>query len=105
MEPMDAATIAGVLDERSEEVELHYDSRSYRCALDIGAALRPRTVRFQWQGILPKLRAPKLSAFRLPVRYNPVLSSAQETSDFEARKELKHFARLNNKHLERIKYL
>ena len=32
-------------------------SRSYRCALHIGAMLRrPRTVRFQWQGILPDLR-------------------------------------------------
>jgi hypothetical protein len=97
VKPMDAKTIAGLPDERSEGIEARYDSRSYRCALHIGAMLRrPRTVRFQWQGILRELRAPKLSAFPLPVRCNPVLSIAQETADFEVRKELKHFARLNN---------
>jgi len=34
--PMDATTIAGLLDERSEGIEARYDSRSYRCALHIG---------------------------------------------------------------------
>ena len=65
VKPMDATTIAGLLDERSEGIEARYDSRSYRCALHIGAMLRrPRTVRFQWQGILRELRVPpKLSGF------------------------------------------
>ena len=62
---MDATTIAGLLDERSEGTKARYDSGSYRCALHIGAMLRrPRTVRFQWQGILRELRVPpKLSGF------------------------------------------
>lgn len=103
VKPVDATTIAGLLDERSEA---RYDSGSYRCALHIGTMLRrSSTVRFQWQGILRELRAPNLSAFPLPVRCDPVLSIAQETADFEVRKELKHFARINNQCLERIKYL
>ena len=94
---MNAASIADLLDDRSEETEPRYDSRSYRCALHIGAMLRrPRTVRFQWQGIFRELRAPKLSAFPLLVRCNPVLSIAQETADFALRKELNYFSRLNN---------
>jgi predicted PP-loop superfamily ATPase len=64
---MDATAIAGLLNERSEGIEARYDSRSYRCALHIGAmSRRPRTVRFQWQGILREIRAPKLSAFPMP---------------------------------------
>ena len=104
--PMDATIIVGLLDERSEGTEARYDSGSYRCALRVGTMLRRRrTVRFEWQGILRKLRAPNLSAFPLPVRCDPVLSIAQRTPDFEVRKELKHFARFNNQCLERIKYL
>ena len=105
---MDATIIAGLFDERSEGTEARYDSDSgtYRCALHIGTMLRrSRTVRFQWQGIFRELRAPNLSVFPLPVRCDSVLSIAQETADFEIRKELKHFARLNNQCLERIKYL
>jgi hypothetical protein len=72
VKPKNATTIAGLLDERSEGIAARYDFRSYRCALHIGATLvRPRTVRSQWQGILCESRAPKLSAFPLPVRCNP----------------------------------
>ena len=83
MELLDAATVSGLPKDRFDEMERSYNSRSYRCALHIGAILwRPRTVRFQWQGILRELRAPKLSAFPLPVRCNPVLSITQETAHF-----------------------
>jgi hypothetical protein len=97
MESKDAATLAGLLDERSEGIEARYDSRSYRCALHIGAMLRrPRTVRFQWQGILRELKGTEVSALPLPDRCNRVLSIAQKTADFEVRKELNYFTCLNN---------
>jgi hypothetical protein len=61
---MDATTIAGLHDERSEGIEARYDSRSYRCALHIGAMLRrPRTVRFQWQGILREVKGTEVVRF------------------------------------------
>ena len=97
LESKDAATIAGLLDEKSEGIEARYDSRSYRCALHLGATLRrPRTVRFQWQGILRELKGTEVSALRLSDRCNPVLSIAQETTDFAVRKELNYFTCLNN---------
>jgi hypothetical protein len=97
LESKDAATIAGLLDERPEGIEARYDSRSYRCALHLGAILRrPRTVRFQWQGILRELRAPKLSAFPLPVRCSPVLSVTKENAYFALRKQPNYFTCLNN---------
>ena len=51
----DAAPAGGVHNDRA--IVPRCGSRSYRCALHIGAMLRrPRTVRFQWQGIVRDLR-------------------------------------------------
>jgi len=51
----DAAPAGGVPNDRA--IGPRCGSRSYRCALHIGAMLRrPRTVRFQWQGIVRDLR-------------------------------------------------
>jgi hypothetical protein len=97
MELLDAATVSGLPKDRFDEMERSYNSRSYRCALHMRAMLRrPKTVRFQSQGILRELKGTETVRFSSAVRFNPLLSIAQETADFAVRKELNYFARFNN---------
>jgi len=76
MELLDATSVAELPKDRFDEMERSYNSRSYRCALHMGAMLRrPKTVRFHWQGILRELSRAEVRQFALPIRCNPLVYS------------------------------
>jgi predicted PP-loop superfamily ATPase len=64
MELLDATSAVGLLKDRFDAMEQCHNSRSYRCVLHMRAMLRrPKTVRFQWQGILRELSGVEVRRF------------------------------------------
>jgi len=97
MELLDATSVAELPKDRFDEMERSYNSRSYRCALHMGAMLRrPKTVRFHWQGILRELSGVEVRRFSPGCSMQSSGLITRETAHFEFRKEPNYFTCLNN---------
>jgi len=97
MELLDATSVAELPKDRFDEMERSYNSRSYRCALHMGAMLRrPKTVRFHWQGILRELSRAEVRQFGPAHSLQSSGLLTREVMHSEFRKEPNYFTRLNN---------
>jgi hypothetical protein len=97
MELLDATTVARLPENRFDEMEGRYNSRSYRCGLHMRAMLRrPKTVWFHWQGILRELSGVEVRRFSPACSMQSSGLIIHETAHSEVGKESNCFTRLNN---------
>ncbi len=92
MELLDATSVGGLPKDRFDEMELSYNSRSYRCGLHMRAMLRrPKTVRFHWQGILRDFSGVEVRRFPPSCSMQSSGLITRETAHFEFRKRTELF--------------
>jgi hypothetical protein len=97
MELLEATAVVGLPRDRSDKMERCYNSRSYRCALHMGAMLRrPKTIGFHWQGILRELSRVEVRRLTPACSLQSSGSLTRETAHFEFPTELNYFTHLNN---------